>query len=54
MTILTILEELDKNFGESTKEDNKTLCDYLQFVIDKYEDKKQSQQSQQQQPNEEG
>ena len=33
------LEDLDKNFGESTKEDNKTLDEYLQFVIDKYEDK---------------
>jgi len=53
MTI-SILEELDKNFGESTKEDNKTLNEYLQLVIDKYEDKKQSQQSQQQPTNEEG
>jgi len=50
MTIQTIttttLEELDK-FGESTKEDTQTLNEYLQFVIDKYEGKKQSQQSQQ-------
>jgi hypothetical protein len=47
MTIQTIttttLEELDK-FGESTKEDNQTLNEYLQLVIDKYEGKKQSQQ----------
>ena len=38
-TTTTILEELDKNFGESTKEDTKTLDEYLQLVIDKYEDK---------------
>ena len=53
MTIETIttttspLEELDKFVGESTKEDTQTLGEYLQFVIDKYEGKKQSQQSQQ-------
>jgi len=55
MTIETIttttspLEELDKFVGESTKEDTQTLGEYLQFVIDKYEGKKQSQS--QQQPN---
>ena len=39
-TTTTPLEELDK-FGESTKEDNKTLDEYLQFVIDKYENTKE-------------
>ena len=37
-TTTSPLEELDK-FGESTKEDNQTLDEYLQLVIDKYEDK---------------
>ena len=38
-TTTSPLEELDKNFGESTKEDNQTLNEYLQLVIDKYEGK---------------
>ena len=43
-TTTSPLEELDKFVGESTKEDTQTLGEYLQFVIDKYEGKKQSQQ----------
>ena len=43
-TSTSALEELDKFAGESTKEDTQTLGEYLQFVIDKYEGKKQSQQ----------